>query len=92
MRKRRKNAAGTSGMAKAPQAAKTKTGGKRVKLFFLNFGKLALEATKLCFGSLVLGIIIRGEIPQSTLMFAGIVVSSIGAAIGLIFVTMFEEK
>jgi len=97
MGKRRKNAAGTSGMAKAPQAAKTKaitdsTGGKKAKLFFLNLGKLILEATKLCFGSLVLGVVIRGEISQSTLLVSGIVASGIGALLGLFFLTMFEEK
>jgi len=58
----------------------------------LNFGKLVLDATKLCFGSLVLGAAIRGEIPTTTLMLIGIIISTAGAAIGLSLVTVFEEK
>ena len=43
--------------------------GRRLHLFFLNLGKLILDATKLSFGSLVLGTIL-----------------------GVILVTIFEEK
>jgi len=60
--------------------------------FFLNFGKLVIDAAKLCFGSLVLGTVIKGEIPQSTLLITGIIASGIGAIIGVTLVTLFEEK
>jgi hypothetical protein len=40
---------------------KTKASG--IRRFLLNFGKLVIDATKLCFGSLVLGSVIKGEIP-----------------------------
>ena len=47
--------------------------GKKAKAFnirhFLhNFGKLVLDVTKLCFGSLVLGSVIKGEIPTQILL------------------------
>jgi hypothetical protein len=50
---------------KAVQRESHKRGKKsKIRLFFLNFGKLVLDATKLCFGSLVLGTVIKGEIPS----------------------------
>ena len=65
---------------------------KKIRLFFFNFGKLILDATKLVFASLVLGSVIRGSISPSTLLVIGIIASWIGAIIGLIAVTIFEEK
>jgi hypothetical protein len=64
----------------------------KIRRFLLNFGKLIVDGTKLCFGSLVLGTVIKGEIPQSTLLVAGIVVSGVGAVIGITLVTLCEEK
>ena len=66
--------------------------GNRLRLFFLNLGKLILDATKLSFGSLVLGTIIKGDIPQSALLISGIIASGVGAILGVILVTIFEEK
>ena len=66
--------------------------GSRLRLFFLNLGKLILDATKLSFGSLVLGTIIKGDISQSTLLVSGIIASGVGAILGVILVTLFEEK
>jgi hypothetical protein len=40
----------------------------------------------------VLGTVIKGEIPQSTLLVAGIIVSGIGAVIGITLITLCEEK
>jgi hypothetical protein len=54
-------------------------------------GGLMLDFSKLCFGSLVLGTVIRGEIPQSTLMWIGVVISAVVAALGLTFITMSED-
>ena len=70
---------------------KTAKRGKLV-LFFANFGKLVLDATKLSFASLVLGTIIRGDIPPSTLLTAGIIVTGIGAVLGITLITILEEK
>jgi hypothetical protein len=66
--------------------------GGRLRRFFLNFGKLVLDATKLIFASLVLGTVIKGDIPQATLLISGIIASGAGAIFGLIMVSVFEEK
>jgi len=58
----------------------------------LNLGKLILDATKLCFGSLVLGAAIRGEFPTETLLLMGSIISVGGAIGGLAMITVFEEK
>jgi hypothetical protein len=65
---------------------------KKIRSFLLNFGKLIVDGTKLCFGSLVLGTVIKGDIPQSTLLISGIIASGIGAFIGIILITLCEEK
>jgi len=63
-----------------------------IRRFLLNFGKLIIDVTKLCFGSLVLGSVIKGEIPPYMLLTGGIIASAIGAVIGISLVTIFEEK
>ena len=64
----------------------------KLALFFLNLGKLILDATKLSFASLVLGTIIKGDLSQSTLLMAGIIASGAGTLLGVTLVTAFEEK
>jgi hypothetical protein len=64
----------------------------KLRRLLLNIGKLILDATKLCFGSLVLGAAIRGEIPQDRLLLMGVIVSVVGAIGGILLVTKFEEK
>jgi hypothetical protein len=64
----------------------------KLRFLFQNFGKLVLDATKLCFGSLVLGTVIKGEIPQDFLLFIGIIVSAVGAVGGLLIVTLTKEE
>ena len=61
-------------------------------IFFVNFAKLVLDATKLSFASLVLGTIIKGDIPPSTLLTAGIIATGVGAIIGITLITILEEK
>jgi len=63
-----------------------------IRLFFLNLGRLILDATKLCFGSMVLGTVIKGAIPQATLLTVGIIASAAGALGGSLLVTFCEEK
>jgi|TergutMp193P3_1026864.scaffolds.fasta_scaffold74946_3 hypothetical protein len=65
---------------------------RRLRLFFHNFAKLLIDAAKLCFGSLVLGTVIKGDFPQSTLLLSGIIASGSGAIIGVIILTLCEEK
>jgi len=76
-------------MAKQIQQAKKPS---KIRQLWLNIGKLVLDATKLSFGSLVLGAAIKGEIPTSTLMLMGVAISVGGAVIGISLVTLFEEK
>jgi len=64
----------------------------KARRLWLNIGKLILDATKLCFGSLVLGAVIRGEYTTETLLFVGIIVSVGGSILGIALVTRFEEK
>ena len=56
------------------------------------FGKLALDITKLTFGSLVLGTILKGDLPQSTLLVFGVIVSVVGTIIGVTLLLISEEK
>ena len=46
--------------------AKQSKNPSKLRRLWLNIGKLILDATKLCFGSLVLGAAIRGEICVKT--------------------------
>jgi len=64
----------------------------KIRRFLHNFGKLIVDATKLCFGSLVLGTVIKGDLPQTTLLIAGIIASGVGAIIGVTMITLSEEK
>jgi len=64
----------------------------KLLFFLLNFGKIVLELTKLSFGSLVLGTIIKGDIPQSTLLLAGIIASGFGVIFGTILLTFGREE
>ena len=76
-------------MKKKPKKA---AGKKKHFLFFANLGKVVIDVAKLCFASLVLGVIIRGEIPQETLLLIGIITTAAGTLFGVIMVTIFEEK
>ena len=65
---------------------------RKIRRFLLNFGKLVTDFTKLIFGSLVLGSVIKGEIPPYMLLTGGIIASAIGAIIGITIVSLCEEK
>jgi hypothetical protein len=80
------------GMDTQDEEATKKQPKRGIRRFFLNFGKLILDATKLIFASLVLGTVIKGDIPQATLLVSGIIASGAGAIVGLILLTVFEEK
>jgi len=47
---------------------------------------------KLSFGSLVLGTIIKGDFSQSTLIILGIIVSGVGAFVGIILLTFGRQE
>ena len=63
-----------------------------IRRFLLNFGKFVTDFTKLVFGSLVLGSVIKGEIPPYMLLTGGIIASAVGAVIGITIVSLCEEK
>jgi len=64
----------------------------KLRLFILNLGKLAIDIAKLCFAGLVLGTVMKGEVPHSKLLFVGIIVSAVCSLLGLISVSFLEEK
>jgi hypothetical protein len=75
---------------------KKKTGkkDKRSKALgiFHDFGKFLTDIAKLAFGSLVLGTVIRWDIPQETLFVFGVVFSITVALAGIIITRFYEEK
>ena len=66
---------------------------KRSKAYgiFHDFGKFLTDIAKLAFGSLVLGTVIRWEIPQETLFVFGVVFSLTVALAGIIITRLYEE-
>ena len=67
---------------------------KRIKVYgiFHDFGKFLTDIAKLAFGSLVLGTVIRWDIPQETLFVFGVVFSLTVALAGIIITRLYEEK
>jgi hypothetical protein len=67
---------------------------KRSKLngYLHDFGKLFVDIAKLAFGSLVLGTIIKWDIPHKTTFIVGIIFSAVVATVGIILARKFEEK
>jgi hypothetical protein len=61
-------------------------------LLFFNIGKFVLDVVKLSFGSLVLGTIIKGDFPQSTVLAVGIIVSVVGAIVGIFLITANDKR
>jgi hypothetical protein len=57
-----------------------------------DFGKLFIDISKLAFGSLVLGTIIRWDIPHKTTFIVGITFSAVVAIVGIILARKFGEK
>ena len=54
-------------------------------------GKLLLDIGKLVFGSIFLGGVLRGDIPQNMLIIAGFIVASILCAVGLFLTARKKE-
>ena len=80
------------GSYKIKSRRKNRKKNNKLLFFFMNLGKIILEVTKLIFGSLVLGTIIKGDIPQSTLLVAGIIASGFGVILGIILLTFSREE
>ena len=65
---------------------------QKVQSFLYNIGKFIIDGAKLCFGSVVLGSVIRGDIPPTRLITGGIIATVVGAVIGILLVTYMKEK
>jgi hypothetical protein len=57
-----------------------------------DFGKLFIDLAKLAFGSLVLGTVIRWDIPKATTFIMGIAFSAVVGTVGIILAREFKEK
>jgi tRNA A-37 threonylcarbamoyl transferase component Bud32 len=54
-------------------------------------GKLMLDIGKLVFGGMFIAGILRGELPQATIIFSGLALAFVTFALGLLFTTK-EDK
>jgi len=64
----------------------------KIRGYLHDFGKLFVDIAKLAFGSLVLGTIIRWDIPHTTTFILGIIFSIVVATVGIILARTNEEK
>ena len=64
---------------------------KKLTNFKENMGKLMLDLGKLVFGGMFIAGILRGELPQTIIIFSGLALAFVGFALGLLFTTK-EEK
>jgi len=69
---------------------KTKDSG--IRGYVHDFGKLFVDIAKLAFGSLVLGTIIRWDIPHTTTFIVGITFSVVVATAGIILARKYKEN
>ena len=67
-------------------------GRSKVRGYLHDLGKLFIDVAKLAFGSLVLGTVIRWDIPHTTIFILGIIFSVTVAFVGIILVRTYEEK
>jgi hypothetical protein len=65
---------------------------RKIRCYLHDFGKLFVDISKLAFGSLVLGTVIRWEIPHSIIFTWGLVFSAIIAIVGIFLTRTYEEK
>lgn len=63
-----------------------------IRGYLHDFGKFFVDISKLAFGSLVLGTIIRWDIPHVTTFVWGIVFTAVVATAGIILARKYEEK
>jgi uncharacterized membrane protein len=63
----------------------------RIRGYLHDFGKFFVDIAKLAFGSLVLGSVIRWDIPHRTVFILGIFFSVTVAIVGIILTRIYEE-
>jgi len=66
--------------------------GHLTRRYLHDFGKLFLDITKLSFGSLVFGSIIKWDLSQITIFIAGLSIAICSAVLGTVLVITYEEK
>jgi len=71
---------------------KKQTKHSKIRGYIHDFGKFFVDIAKLAFGSLVLGTIIRWDIPHITTFVWGIVFTVVVATAGIILSRKYEEK
>jgi hypothetical protein len=64
----------------------------KIRGYIHDFGKFFIDISKLAFGSLVLGTIIRWDIPHMTTFILGIIFTIVVASAGIILSRKYEEK
>jgi len=64
----------------------------KINGYLHDFGKLFVDMAKLAFGSLVLGTIIRWDIPHTTTFIVGITFSAVVATVGIILARKYKEN
>ena len=65
---------------------------RKIRGYLHDFGKLFVDISKLAFGSLVLGTIIRWDIPHATTFVLGIAFSAVIGTVGIILSREYKEK
>jgi uncharacterized membrane protein len=65
---------------------------RKFRGYLYDFGKFLVDIAKLAFGSLVLGTVIRWDIPHKTLFLVGIIFSLAVALAGILLARTNEEK
>jgi hypothetical protein len=72
--------------------AKKQATRRKFRGYLYDFGKFLVDIAKLAFGSLVLGTVIRWDIPHKTLFLVGIIFSFVVALAGILLARTNEEK
>jgi len=70
----------------------SKSRNRKIRGYLHDFGKLLVDMAKLAFGSLVLGTIIRWNIPHTTTFTVGITFSAVVATVGIILARKNKEN
>jgi len=68
----------------------SKTNDRKIDGYLHDFGKLLVDIAKLAFGSLVLGTIIRWDIPHATVFILGMIFSTVVAILGIIIARKYK--
>ena len=65
---------------------------KKETTFKENLGKLMLDLGKLVFGGMFIAGILRGELPQTTIIISGLALAIVGFVLGLLWTTKDKKN